>query len=63
MDYTGVGEASDREMAMRLIREHGVASIPTSAFLYATEPPQVLRFCFAKTDDTLVRAADRLSRA
>ena len=63
MDYTGAGDGSDRDMAMRLIREHGVASIPTSAFLYATEAPPVLRFCFAKTDDTLVRAADRLSRA
>ena len=45
---------------MRLLREHGVASIPTSAFLYATEAPRVLRFCFAKKDETLERAAERL---
>jgi methionine transaminase len=63
MDYSAIGDAGDRDMAMRLLREHGVASIPTSPFLYASEPPPVLRFCFAKTDETLARAADRLSRA
>jgi methionine aminotransferase len=63
MDYSAMGDAADRDMAMRLLREHGVASIPTSPFLYVSEPPPVLRFCFAKTDETLARAADRLSRA
>jgi methionine aminotransferase len=60
MDYTAVGTGGDREMAMRLLRDHGVASIPTSAFLYGTEAPPVLRFCFAKQDATLERAAERL---
>jgi methionine aminotransferase len=45
---------------MRLLKEHGVASIPTSAFLYNSEAPRVLRFCFAKKDDTLEQAAERL---
>ena len=50
-------------LAERLTRESGVASIPVSAF-YA-EPPgdPVLRFCFAKNDDTLARACERLARA
>ena len=43
----------DREMAMRLITEHGVASIPCSAFLYKDGGGPVLRFCFAKKDETL----------
>ncbi len=60
MDYTAVGTGGDHDMAMRLLRDHGVASIPTSAFLYGTEAPPVLRFCFAKQDATLERAADRL---
>jgi methionine transaminase len=60
VDYTAVGTSSDHEMAMRLLRDHGVASIPTSAFLYASEAPPVLRFCFAKQDSTLERAAERL---
>jgi methionine aminotransferase len=47
-------------MAMRLLKEHGVASIPTSAFLYKETAPPVLRFCFAKRDETLARATERL---
>jgi methionine aminotransferase len=49
-------------MAMRLISEHGVASIPCSAFLYRDTGGPVLRFCFAKKDETLVGAAERLRR-
>lgn len=61
LDYSAIGSEGDAEMAMRLIREHGVASIPTSAFLYGgAEPGPVLRFCFAKRDETLERAAVRL---
>jgi methionine aminotransferase len=60
LDYSRVADVSDAEMAMRLLTSHGVASIPTSAFLYASEAPKVLRFCFAKQDGTLQRAAARL---
>ena len=60
LDYSAIGAERDADMAMRLIKEHGVASIPTSAFLYGAEPGPVLRFCFAKRDDTLERAAARL---
>jgi methionine aminotransferase len=60
MDYTAVSNTGDRDMAMRLLERHGVASIPTSAFLYGSEAPPVLRFCFAKQDVTLERAAERL---
>ena len=48
------------DFALRLTREHGVASIPTSAFLYKQAPPLALRFCFAKKDETLRAAAERL---
>jgi methionine transaminase len=60
LDYSAIGAERDADMALRLIREHGVASIPTSAFLYGAEPGPVLRFCFAKRDDTLERAAAKL---
>ena len=50
-------------MAMRLLKEHGVASIPTSAFLEGEPAPPVLRFCFAKKDETLDAAATRLQEA
>ena len=63
LDYSAVGRERDNDMALRLLREHGVASIPTSAFLYDAEPGPVLRFCFAKRDETLERAASRLREA
>ena len=59
-DYSEVSQEPDRDMALRLLTQHGVASIPTSAFLHASDAPRVLRFCFAKRDETLERAADRL---
>lgn len=63
LDYSGVSGEDDVTMARRLLTEHGVAAIPTSAFLYASPAPPVLRFCFAKKDETLVRAAERLRQA
>ena len=60
MDYSAITADSDAEFALRLTREHGVASIPTSPFLYRRRAPSVLRFCFAKKDETLERAAERL---
>jgi methionine aminotransferase len=62
MDYSAITDEGDADFAIRLTREHGVASIPTSALLYRQAPPKVLRFCFAKKDETLERAAERLTR-
>jgi methionine transaminase len=62
MDYSGISDEPDADFAIRLAREHGVASIPTSAMLYRTQAPRVVRFCFAKEDETLERAAERLRR-
>jgi methionine transaminase len=60
MDYSAITDEPDAELAIRLTKEVGVASIPTSPFLYRTPAPRVLRFCFAKKDETLERAAERL---
>jgi methionine aminotransferase len=62
LDYSAITGEQDMEFALRLTREHGVASIPTSAFLYKASAPPVLRFCFAKKDETLEAAAERLRR-
>jgi methionine aminotransferase len=62
MDYSAITEEADADFAIRLTKEHGVASIPTSPFLYHQPPPKVLRFCFAKKDETLERAAERLRK-
>jgi aspartate/methionine/tyrosine aminotransferase len=59
---SGIDE-DDRTFALRAVRDHGVASIPVSAF-YAEDPVRhILRLCFAKADDTLDEAVRRLARA
>ncbi|HXW08018.1 MAG TPA: methionine aminotransferase [Vicinamibacterales bacterium] len=62
MDYSAITTEPDAEFAVRLTRTHGVASIPTSPFLHVAPAPPVLRFCFAKKDETLEQAAERLCR-
>ncbi|AYV45371.1 aminotransferase [Caulobacter flavus] len=59
---SGIDEP-DRAFALRAVREQGVAAIPVSAF-YAKDPvTSVLRLCFAKGDDVLDAAVERLARA
>ncbi|MGZ8210829.1 MAG: methionine aminotransferase [Burkholderiales bacterium] len=60
--YDAISDEPDTELAVRLTRERGVASIPVSVFY--REPPahKVLRFCFAKSEETLARGAEILSR-
>jgi aspartate/methionine/tyrosine aminotransferase len=59
---SGIDE-DDRAFALRAVRDHGVASIPVSAF-YAEDPVRhILRLCFAKADGTLDEAVARLARA
>ena len=60
MDYSAISSEPDADFAIRVTREHGVASIPTSSMLAKSRAPLVVRFCFAKQDDTLERAAERL---
>ena len=62
VDYSAITDERDSDFALRLIREHGVAAIPISPFLSGEDPGPVLRFCFAKKDDTLERGAERLRR-
>ena len=60
LDYSAITGERDSDFALRLIKEHGVAAIPISPFLTEVDPGPVLRFCFAKRDDTLEKAAERL---
>jgi methionine transaminase len=63
VDYSAITDERDAEFAVRLTKDHGVAAIPISPFLQpGIETGPVLRFCFAKRDDTLERAAERLCR-
>jgi len=60
LDYTAISDETDVELARRLTIEHGIASIPVSVFYQSPPPDRVLRFCFAKDDATLLRAAEVL---
>ena len=62
VDYSAITSDRDADVALRLIREHGVAAIPVSPFMHDADPGTVLRFCFAKRDETLAAAAERLCR-
>jgi len=62
MDYSSISGLPDGEFAVWMTRQHGVASIPTSPMLYRSKAPAVVRFCFAKKDETLETAAERLRR-
>ena len=59
-DYSALSDAPDREFAVRLTREHGVAVIPVSVFYQDPPPQRLIRFCFAKNDQTLRDGAERL---
>jgi len=57
LDYKAITEEADTAFAERLTKTHGLASIPTSVFNVKGEDFKMLRFCFAKDDETLKRAA------
>ncbi len=58
--YAKISDEDEQTFAERLIKEYGVATIPVSAFYKNSEQHQVVRFCFAKKEDTLLAAAKRL---
>ena len=58
--WPGAEAVSDLAMALWLTEHAGVATIPVSAFYADGHDPRVLRFCFAKRDETLAAAAERL---
>lgn len=60
--YADICRKSDKEMAMNLVKEYGVATIPLSAFYQQATDNKVLRFCFAKKEETLHEASLRLNR-
>ena len=59
-DYSAISDEPDRDFAIRVTRDHGVACIPVSAFYQDANDNKVVRFCFAKKDETLKKAVERL---
>ena len=62
LDYSEISNEKDTDFAARLIKEFGIASIPVSALYHDALDAKVLRFCFAKSSDTLKKAAELLHK-
>ena len=60
--YNDISDEKDSDLAIRLAKEFGVATIPTSAFYNRGTDHHVLRFCFAKKQETLDEAVSRLMK-
>ena len=62
LDYSEITDEYDVDFAKRLTKTFKIASIPLSVFNELGKDDKVLRFCFAKTDETLVKAAEILCK-
>lgn len=60
--YNKISDEKDSDLSMRLTKEHGVATIPVSAFYKSFTDNKVIRFCFAKKKETLEAAVEKLAR-
>ncbi len=60
LNYSSISNEMDTEYAIRLTKEIGVASVPVSVFYHQPVDNKFLRFCFAKTNETLEQAAEKL---
>lgn len=62
LDYSAISEEKEMDFATRLIIEFGLASIPVSAFYQKKDDNKILRFCFAKNEETIEKAAEILCK-
>lgn len=58
--YANISNEPDKGFSIRITKELGVASIPVSAFYKNAADNKVVRFCFAKKEETLEKAVERL---
>ncbi len=60
--YAGTSNEKEKDLAVRLTKEYGVATIPVSVFYNKEKDDKVLRFCFVKKESTLEEAVNRLMK-
>lgn len=61
-DYSAISNEPDLDFCKRLTTEFGVAAIPVSSFFSDLKDEKVIRLCFAKTEDLLEQAGEKLSK-
>ncbi len=62
MSYARISDRPDTEMAEWMTKKHRIAAIPMSPFYQDKQDHKLLRFCFAKGEDTLKSAAEVLCK-
>lgn len=62
LNYKAISDEKDTDLAVRLTKEKGLAAIPLSVFYTDQNQQQLLRFCFAKKEETLEKAAEILCK-
>jgi methionine transaminase len=60
--YDRISDESDKDFAIRITKEFGVATIPVSVFYKNGTDNKVVRFCFSKKNETLEGAVERLAK-
>ena len=62
LDYSNISDEPEMDMAVRLVKEYGIATVPVSSFYRTNENNRTLRFCFAKQESTINKAAEILCK-
>ena len=62
LDYSNISDKNEMDFARWLVEKHNIAAIPIAPFYHKKDDHKVLRFCFAKKDETLVEAGEILSK-
>jgi methionine aminotransferase len=62
LDYSAISDLPEMEFAEKLIKEYGIASVPLSPFYNQYQNNHQLRFCFAKTNETIQKATEILCK-
>jgi len=60
--YHEISDESDRDFSIRITKEYRVTTIPVSVFYRSGTDHNVVRFCFAKKNETLEAAVERLAK-
>lgn len=62
LDYSAISNEKEMDFARKLVTDHGIAAIPNASFYHRPVEHKVLRFCFAKREETLKAAAEILCK-
>lgn len=62
LDYSAISNDNEMDFAVQLVKEYGIAAVPVSPFYHNRSDNKVLRFCFAKQEETIQKAGEILCR-